>query len=263
MMLHEGVQAKWVEGFEDVYMIREDGILLKFLKTIDEPKVIGTPTAKGYIQCSLTLKGRPPLHATVHRLVAKAFVPNPDDFATVDHIDGNTNNNQASNLRWCSIQKNTEHYFNNRSESIFLRDSEKQLKQAKAALSEVVGVERQIHAIHKDIRTDLVSIGKDLDKKIQILNTKEQLLNITQGNYTGYKNIAGEKFESINDLVDSVGKQLRVNGEVFPSAGAAARYVGELIGKDPKHISRTIRKFLAGKLGTKCTLYNEYSITPV
>jgi hypothetical protein len=63
--------------------------------------------------------------------------------------------------------------------------------------------------------------------------------------------------------VDSVGKQLRVNGEVFPSAGAAARYVGELMGKDPKHISRTIRKFLAGKLGTKCTLYNEYSITTV
>ena len=261
--MHEGVQAKWVEGFEDIYMVREDGILLKFLKTRDEPKVVGTVTPKGYLQCSLKAKGIAPVHTSVHRLVAKAFVPNPGDFATVDHIDGNTNNNHASNLRWCSIQKNTEHYFNNRAESAFLRDSEKQLARAKAMLAEGVDVRAQINASYKDIRKDLIAVGKDLDNKIKILTTKEKLAGITQGNYAGYKNIAGKKFETIDDLVATVGKRLKINDKVFPSAGAAARHVGELTGKDPKHISRTIRKFLSGKTGTTCTLYGEYTVAPV
>lgn len=37
---------------------------------------------------------------SVHRLVAKAFLPNPDNLPEVDHIDGNPANNNVSNLRW-------------------------------------------------------------------------------------------------------------------------------------------------------------------
>lgn len=44
--------------------------------------------------------------AEVHRLVANAFVPNPDNMDVVDHIDGNMFNNTASNLRWCSQTDN-------------------------------------------------------------------------------------------------------------------------------------------------------------
>lgn len=39
-------------------------------------------------------------YVSVHRLVAEAFVPNPDNLSWVRHIDGNTINNEASNLEW-------------------------------------------------------------------------------------------------------------------------------------------------------------------
>ena len=47
----------------------------------------------------------------LHRLVAFAWVfnPSPEDFKTVDHIDHDTQNNSAENLRWCSVQLNSIH----------------------------------------------------------------------------------------------------------------------------------------------------------
>ena len=45
----------------------------------------------------------------VHRLVAKAFVPNPDGKPCVNHIDSNPLNNNASNLEWVTVQENNMH----------------------------------------------------------------------------------------------------------------------------------------------------------
>lgn len=48
-------------------------------------------------------------HPTIHRLVAKSFIPNPDNLPALNHIDGNKTNNHISNLEWCSHQHNTQH----------------------------------------------------------------------------------------------------------------------------------------------------------
>ena len=66
------------------------------------------PDAQGYP--SVTIQ-RGDLRKTiyVHRLVAGAFVPNPEGKPEVNHIDGDKSNNHVSNLEWCTRQENIEH----------------------------------------------------------------------------------------------------------------------------------------------------------
>lgn len=66
-------------------------------------------TIKGYEDYQVSNLGRVKSFQ-IHRLVAKAFIPNSDDFILeINHIDRNPENNSIDNLEWCNRQKNVEH----------------------------------------------------------------------------------------------------------------------------------------------------------
>jgi len=61
---------------------------------------------------------------TLHRVIAENLIPNPNNYDTIDHIDGNKLNNHPSNLEWCT---NLENY--RRSERMGLQDKSRKLIQ--------------------------------------------------------------------------------------------------------------------------------------
>lgn len=63
---------------------------------------------KGYLRVDL-MNGKGRKHFKVHRLVATAFIPNPDGKPQVNHIDGNPANNSVTNLEWVTNAENQEH----------------------------------------------------------------------------------------------------------------------------------------------------------
>ena len=103
---------KWkvISGYDGKYLISNYG-RTKSLKYRKAKILTAFVNNKGYERVALCQDGQPKYHL-VSRLVAEAFCPNPDPekARTVDHIDGDTLNNRADNLRWLSLADNMKEW---------------------------------------------------------------------------------------------------------------------------------------------------------
>lgn len=110
------------DQFRTVYIPRYGNLRVNSSGTIilgksNTPLSIHWRNADGYVMCRLSVYEdgkRKRINRLVHRIVAQAFVPNPLGLPEVNHIDGNKENNDASNLEWCTRQQNMAHAVKNK-----------------------------------------------------------------------------------------------------------------------------------------------------
>lgn len=106
---------KPLENYEGLYEISNLGRVKALVKRGLNRELIRRSfkdVSTGYKTIQFT-KNNVPLTLRVHRLVAKAFIPNPDNKPVVNHKDGDKMNCAASNLEWMTYSENTLHSFKN------------------------------------------------------------------------------------------------------------------------------------------------------
>lgn len=106
---------KDVCGYEGLYMISNLGNVLSKVNINGKQKgriMKQSICGKGYLKVVLCKNGEHKQHM-IHRLVAEAFIPNPERKETVNHIDGNKKNNSVDNLEWNTYSENLKHAYKN------------------------------------------------------------------------------------------------------------------------------------------------------
>jgi len=106
----------WV-GYEDRYMISNFGRIcslrhasIRGSRKRDEPVILNTPiNGGGYPSVMIRVEGELFRPYRVHRLVAKHFIPNPNNYPCINHKDGDKTNNKVENLEWCTFKHNLLH----------------------------------------------------------------------------------------------------------------------------------------------------------
>lgn len=93
------MNRKPVVGYEGLYEVSDEGDVYSLTMNLRGPMGLVEHDG-GYLRVALRKSGVAK-NLRVHRLVAIAFIDNPNNFPQVHHIDGNKKNNHLSNLEWC------------------------------------------------------------------------------------------------------------------------------------------------------------------
>lgn len=101
---------KDVVGYEGLYKVSNLGRVYSLPRPSAKGGIKKQTDMNGYLRTILSKNGKK-FNAGVHRLVAEAFIPNPENKPTVNHEDGNKHNNKVTNLAWATDVEQLQHSF--------------------------------------------------------------------------------------------------------------------------------------------------------
>ena len=101
------VAVKDIPGFEGRYAATEDGRIWSYKRGF----LKGSISTRGYVRVNIPGPDGKKRSYLVHRLVAMAYFPNPENKATVNHINGVKTDNRTVNLEWATQAENVHHAF--------------------------------------------------------------------------------------------------------------------------------------------------------
>lgn len=103
---------KDIDGYEGFYKVSNLGRVM----SVAHPELSHRPKTNrimhfskdkdGYSLVTLTKRGQKGLSKRVHRLVAQAFIPNPENYKEINHINEIKDDNRVENLEWCTTRYN-------------------------------------------------------------------------------------------------------------------------------------------------------------
>lgn len=99
---------KPIPGFEGLYEVSNLGRIKSLKRNTTSGGIMKTHVNKGYEYSHLCKNGKH-RNVKVHRAVAEAFIPNPDNKPDVNHKDENPLNNRADNLEWATKKENVNY----------------------------------------------------------------------------------------------------------------------------------------------------------
>ena len=181
------------ESKQNKYYADRDGNVYSLGKNTHKVKKLKAQKhSQGYLMVRINNKIK-----YVHRLVATAFIPNPNNYPQVNHIDGDKTNNTVSNdhtnnLEWCSAEYNAQHAYDNGlnqqtqltlEQRLLIADTfDKDIEQSMLSISKELDIEylqvcRFIQSYKKSQYKR--SIEEDLNKGKAIIEMNQKQLQIT------------------------------------------------------------------------------------
>lgn len=226
--------------------IREDGELVD----VNTNQLVTTYlTSTGYR--GVTLRGKKYL---VHRLVAEAFIANPDNLPVVDHINENKSDNRVRNLRWCTASQNTKFYYDVKEDRRIVQVTKKK---------------DELSKINRELRKELSNVQKEKKEleKLYVKLEKQQAALAMQVEQFKILLRYKEAHETANQRLTTTqanAKPIYINGTKYDSISAAARYIQNTEGASGKAVQlntvkKELRKYVNG-VRPAWTMYGKYKI---
>ncbi len=180
---------KWklIKEINELYAVSSLGRIM----SMRDGRIMKTVVRSGYENAILTNESKQQKSFLVHRLVAQAFIPNPNNYPIINHKDENSLNNNVNNLEWCTF------LYNNTYNNIHIKNGEK--RKGRPAHNKYKSLDKNkvlyVYSQEGELQKEYSSIGECAKYISDLFNKKytsvyNKIWQVTKGlinSYLGYK----------------------------------------------------------------------------